>query len=100
MPLPRKDKSTAVWDNGVSYLPPMSKIPSLKHRAAALAAASIDRAPEVCTVRSHPETCAIGWRFEGGVLVLTYLGLEHCRQKSRLFYSDISKKSRKKDPRY
>lgn len=50
MPLPRKDESSVVWENGVSYLPPYSEILSLKQGAAAAAAASIDRAPEVCVV--------------------------------------------------
>lgn len=38
----------AAWENGVTYLPPDSKIPTLKNRAAAVAASCIDRAPEVC----------------------------------------------------
>lgn len=51
MPLPEKGNHTAMWDEGECYLPPGSKIRPLKHLAAAAAAESINRAPEVvyCT---------------------------------------------------
>lgn len=37
----------AAWEDGVTYLPPKSELPTLKNRAATVAAESINRAPEV-----------------------------------------------------
>lgn len=47
MPQPPVGKTAAVWDEGETSLLPSAGLPTLKHRAAVVAAECIDRAPEV-----------------------------------------------------
>lgn len=53
MPQPFMGKTAAAWDEGGSFLPPRAELPTLKHRAAVVAAECIDRAPEVRRRRDY-----------------------------------------------